>query len=57
MLETYDTFYDIYALGAGWCEARFYDNVENYGIEKHIEKLVRTSRNRIDDLREWMKEN
>ena len=37
--------------------ARFYDNVENYGIEKHIEKLVRTSRNRIDDLREWMKEN
>ena len=57
VLETYDTFYDIYALGAGWCEARFYDNVENYGIEKHIEKLVRTSRNRIDDLREWMKEN
>ena len=57
VLETYDTFYDIYALGAGWCEARFYDNVENYGVEKHIEKLVRTSRNRIDDLREWMKEN
>ena len=57
MLETYHTFYDVYALGTGWCEARFYDNVGNYGIEKHIENLVRTTRNRIDDLRVWMKEN
>ena len=57
VLETYNTFYDVYALGAGWCEARFYDNVGKYGIEKHIEELVRTSRNRIDDLREWMKKN
>ena len=57
VLETYHTFYDVYALGTGWCEARFYDNVGNYGIEKHIENLVRTTRNRIDDLRVWMKEN
>ena len=36
VLETYHTFYDVYALGTGWCEARFYDNVGKYGIEKHI---------------------
>ena len=57
ILETYNTFYDVYALGSGWCEARFYDRVGEYNIEKHIEELIRISRTRVDDLRAWVKEN
>lgn len=26
LLEEYDTFYDAYAMGNGWCEGRFYDD-------------------------------
>lgn len=57
ILEEYHTFYDIYALGKGWCEGRFYDHLERYRIEPHIEQLIRTSRIRIDDLRSWVKEH
>ncbi|MCD8020229.1 MAG: Cof-type HAD-IIB family hydrolase [Clostridiales bacterium] len=57
VLEQYDTFYDAYALGNGWCEKRFYDNVGNYSISPHIEKLVLVSRTRIDDLRAWVREH
>ena len=57
ILEEYHTFYDIYALGKGWCEGRFYDHLERYRIESHIEQLIRTSRTRIDDLRSWVKEH
>ena len=57
ILEEYHTFYDIYALGKGWCEGRFYDHLERYRIEPHIEQLIRTSRTRIDDLRSWVKEH
>lgn len=57
ILEKYNTFFDIYALGRGWCEARFYDNLDQFNIEPHIENLIRVSRTRIDDLRAWMKEH
>ena len=57
ILEEYHTFYDIYALGKGWCEGRFFDHLERYRIEPHIEQLIRTSRTRIDDLRSWVKEH
>ena len=57
ILEEYHTFYDIYALGKGWCEGRFYDHLERYRIESNIEQLIRTSRTRIDDLRSWVKEH
>ena len=57
ILEEYHTFYDIYALGKGWCEGRFYDHLERYRIKPHIEQLIRTSRIRIDDLRSWVKEH
>lgn len=56
-LEEYHTFYDVYANGAGWCEGRFLDDLSPYGIEPHIEDLVRTTRNRVDDLRQWMREH
>ena len=55
-LEAYDTYYDIYTMGRGWCEARFYDHLEKYNIEYHIEKMIRSSRSRIDDLRAFLKE-
>lgn len=57
ILEKYNTFYDVYADGAGWCEGRFYDNLEEFRIEPQIQKLIKVSRNRIDNLREWMQEN
>ena len=57
ILEEYHTFYDIYALGKGWCEGRFLDHLEQYRIEPHIEQLIRTSRTRIVDLRTWVKEH
>lgn len=56
ILEDYDTFYDAYLLGEGWCEGRFYDHLERFGIESHIEKLVQNSRTRIDDLRAFVRE-
>lgn len=57
LLEQYDTFYDAYIEGNGWCEARFYDHLDEYGIEPLIQKLVLNSRTRIKDLREWVKEH
>jgi len=57
ILEEYDTFYDAYALGNGWCEGRFFDNLEKYKIEPLIEQLVRKSRTRVEDLREWLREH
>lgn len=56
ILEEYDTYYDFYAFGRGWSEARFYDHTERYHIEPHIEKLVHDSRTRIRDMRQWMEE-
>lgn len=57
ILERYDTFYDAYAEGDGWCEARFYENLNDYGIEPLIQRLVKSSRTCIEDLREWVKEH
>lgn len=57
ILERYDTFYDAYAEGNGWCEARFYENLNDYGIEPLILRLVKSSRTCIEDLREWVKEH
>ena len=57
ILERYDTFYDAYAEGNGWCEARFYENLNDYGIEPLIQRLVKSSRTCIEDLWEWVKEH
>ena len=57
ILERYDTFYAAYAEGNGWCEARFYENLNDYGIEPLIQRLVKSSRTCIEDLREWVKEH
>ncbi len=57
ILEGYDTFYDVYAMGNGWCEGRFLDHLEKYKIEPLIEQLVRRSRTRVDDLRGWLREH
>lgn len=57
ILENYHTFYDIYAMGKGWCEARFYDHLELYNIEPHIEQLILTSRTRIDNLKDWVRDH
>lgn len=57
ILERYDTFYDAYAEGNGWCEARFYENLNDYGIEPLIQRLVKSSRTCIENLREWVKEH
>ncbi len=51
ILETYDTFYDAYVQGMGWCEKRFMDDFPSYNSGKHIENLVRSTRTVIDDLR------
>lgn len=57
ILESYDTFYDAYALGNGWCEGRFYDNLDDFGIESFLQPMIKKSRTRIDSLREWVKEH
>ncbi|MBQ9155791.1 MAG: HAD family phosphatase [Eubacterium sp.] len=56
-LEQYQTYYDFYALGRGWSERRFFDHLDRFNIEAHIETLVRTSRTPIDDMRQWIREN
>lgn len=56
-LDQFNTYYDFYALGRGWSEARFYDHTEDYNIEPHIKKLVLSSRTRIDSMRQWMEIN
>ena len=53
ILETYDTFYDVYALGKGWCEARFYDHLEKFNIEKPIQELIKMSRTKVENLKAW----
>lgn len=53
-LDRYDTFYDFFSQGRGWCEGRFYDHLDQYGIEPHIIDLIRASRKRIDHMEEWL---
>lgn len=55
--EQFGTYYDVYTMCKGWCEARFYDHLEKYRIEHHIEKMVRSSRTRVEDIRTFMKEH
>lgn len=57
LLEEYDTFYDAYAMGNGWCEGRFYDDLDAFGIEHYLQPMVKKSRTRIDDLRGWVREH
>lgn len=57
MLEEYDTFYDVYAFGRGWCEKRFYNDLDKYNINPHIRKLIKVTRTEIDNLREWVREH
>ncbi len=53
-LNSYDTFYDFFARGSGWCEARFYDHPEKYGIEPHIVDLIHKSRRMISSMEDWL---
>lgn len=53
-LNQYDTFYDFFARGSGWCEARFYDHPEKYGVEPHIVDLIHKSRRMISSMEEWL---
>ena len=53
-LDRYDTYYDFFAEGAGWCEGRFFDHPEKYRIDHHIIDLVRASRKRIDSMEDWL---
>ncbi|MDO4976374.1 MAG: Cof-type HAD-IIB family hydrolase [Eubacteriales bacterium] len=57
ILEGYDTYYDAYLIGDGWCEGRFYDHLEDYNIKSHIKDLVLTTRQRIDDLPAFVREH
>lgn len=51
-LETYGTYYDVYADGCGWCEGRFLDHLEDYNISPHIRKMIKISRVKISNLRD-----
>ncbi len=51
ILENYGTFYDAYIQGKGWCEKRFMDKLSIYDPGEHIEKLVRSTRIVVDDLK------
>ena len=53
-LESYGSFYDLFAGGFGRCEGRFLDNLGDYAIEPHIQDLIHMSRKRIDNLRDWL---
>lgn len=57
ILENYNTFYDAYALGNGWCEERFYDHLDDFGIESVLQPMIKKSRTKIHNLREWVKEH
>lgn len=52
ILENYHTYYDVYSDGKGWCEGRFYDNMDRFGVQKYIKDVVLMSRTRIENLRE-----
>lgn len=56
LLEKYNTFYDAYTQGKGWCEGRFYDHLDRYNIDEHIKNLILMSRTKIEDLREKIRE-
>ncbi len=55
LVETYDTFYDFYAQGHGYCESRFYDQIPHYAGSPEILNLLYGTRTKIDDMREWVK--
>lgn len=56
-LDQFDTYFDFYALGSGWSEARFYDHKDCYNIEPRIIELINKTRTRVDSLKEWLDEN
>ena len=57
IFEKYDTFYDIYSMGHGWTEGRFYDHLDRYHIDKHALGIVLMTRSRIEDLRSFIREH
>lgn len=56
-LEGYHCTEDIYRNGQGYMERKYLDNLTDYGIEGHLLKLVTDSRDPVDNLREYIKEN
>ena len=52
ILDSYGTMFDCYIAGAGYTERRFYEHLDRYGIEPHISRMIRKTRQPVEDLRQ-----
>lgn len=51
MLDAYGTMFDCYIEGDGYTERRFFDHLDDYGVEPHIQTMIKSKRNPVDDLK------
>lgn len=51
MLDAYGTMFDCYIEGDGYTERRFFDHLDAYGVEPHIQTMIKKKRNPVDDLK------
>lgn len=56
MARGFRAMYDAYMDGQGISEARFMDHLEDYGISREIETMIRDTRIVVPDIIEWVKE-
>lgn len=56
-IAQYPIMYDPYINGRGITEGRFLENMETYGIPKEIQELIRTTRDVVPNIIEYVKEH
>lgn len=56
ILDSYGTMCDCYIDGAGYTESRFYDHLEDFGMEPEIRRMIRKTRQPVANLRQTMME-
>ncbi len=56
MARQFHTMYDVYTGGRAFGEERFMDHMEDYGISPLIQKMVRSTRMAVPDVREQVRQ-
>lgn len=57
LAESFHAMYDPYINGRGYTESRFIEHMEEYGLSKLIQSLVKKTRNVVTDIHRYVKES
>ncbi|MBQ2602884.1 MAG: HAD family phosphatase [Oscillospiraceae bacterium] len=57
IMEEFDCIYDCYAKGWGYMQREHYEKADEYVIEQHMRKMVKSVRTPVDDIRRYVISN